>query len=194
MMDDQPNLRELLDEVSSFVGEVPRGTPARSPSCELHVDRRSASRSPARARASAWTPPSLEALPVALGPVGRDVGPGRQPGQDGGRQQLADRQRPHPAAATTDGELIANVDFLGEGAKRFDRPPQQFPPRRDPLSDPGRRGARGRDRRSARHLRRQRRAAYRDRHRLSDRRHPRRALRRSDAVEAFRDPGIDRYR
>ena len=44
------------------------------------------------------------------------------------------------------------------------------------------------DRRHARDLRRRRQPPRRDRHRLSDRRHSRHALRRSDAVEAFRDP------
>ena len=96
--------------------------------------------------------------------------------------------------AGDDGELVAHVDFLGEGSQRFVRQAQQLPPRRHPLPDPRLRRASGHDRGPARHLRRQRRAAYRDRHRLSDRRHPRRALRRPDAVEAFRGPGIDRYR
>ena len=96
--------------------------------------------------------------------------------------------------AGDDGELVAHVDFLGEGSQRLPRQAQQLPPRRHPLSDPGLRGASGHDRGSARGLRRQRRAAHRDRHRLSDRRHPRRALRRPDAVEAFRGAGIDRYR
>ena len=42
--------------------------------------------------------------------------------------------------AGDDGELVAHVDFLGEGTQRCRRQDEQFPPRRHPLSDPGRRG------------------------------------------------------
>ena len=92
------------------------------------------------------------------------------------------------------GELVAHVDFLGEGSRdaagkmsNFRRGVTRYP-------IPGAEVLAGDDRGHARDLRGKRRAAYRDRHRLSDRRHPRRTLRRPDAGEAFRGPRLDRYR
>ena len=193
-MDDQPNLREFLNEVSSFSEEAP-AAPKRFGKRRRWRRSAKSSKSPARARRSAWTRRCWPRFSRTCRPVGRHVRPGRQPGQDDRRQQLADRQRPHACAPATTASIVAHVDFLGEGTKRFERQDEQLPPRRHPLSDPGlprcfpvtHRGP-------ARDLRRQRRAAHRDRHRLSDRRHPRRALRRPDARQAFRGAGIDRYR
>ena len=137
---------------------------------------------------------ALAALQAHKRPVGRHVRPGRQPGQDGRRQQLADRQRPHACAparpansspTSTSSAKAAAIRPAGmsnfrRGVTRYPIPGAEVLPvtHRGPALD----------------LRRQRRAAHRDRHRLPDRRHPRRALRRPDAVEAFRGAGIDRYR
>ena len=192
-MDEQPNLQQFLNEVSSFSGRSAgfasegAGGPAPTADRPGRRNRRLGLADPhGRRRAGGAA--------VARRPVGRHVGPGRQPGQDDRRQQLADRQRPHAARRR----------------RRRDRRPRRLPRRRQPSDSAGklsnfRRGVTRypipgcevlpvttEDLRAI--FAAERRAAHRDRHRLSDRRHPRRALRRSDAVEAFRGAGIDRYR
>ena len=96
--------------------------------------------------------------------------------------------------AGEDGAVIANVDFLGEGGQHanggllsFRRGVTRYPiPGCEimPVTTEDMRAIFAADDS----------AAHRDRHRLSDRRHPRHALRRPDAVEAFRDPRLDRHR
>ena len=93
-----------------------------------------------------------------------------------------------------EGEVLAAIDFLGEGSRdarggmgNFRRGVTRYPIPGDKVLP-----VTTEDLRSV--FAAERRAAYRDRHRLSDRRHSRRALRRPDAVEAFRGVGIDRYR
>ena len=93
-MDDQPNLREFLNEVSSFTEEPKRQrrlAPGAIAGCH-----RQGRRNRRLGLADAHGRRDAGRAAVEQRPVGGDVGPGRQPGQDGGRQQLADRQRPHP--------------------------------------------------------------------------------------------------
>ncbi len=80
--------------------DVRRRRPA-SPVAEPAADRHGRRDRRLRLARSAWTARSLDALADPCRPVGRHVRPGRQPGQDGGRQQLADRQRPHACSAAT---------------------------------------------------------------------------------------------
>jgi hypothetical protein len=87
--------------------------------------------------------------------------------------------------AGDDGELVAHVDFLGEGSRdsagkmsNFRRGVTRYPiPGAEVLP------VTTEDMRAI--FAAERRAAHRDRHRLSDRRHPRRALRRPDAGKHF---------
>ena len=192
-MDDRPNLREFLNEVSSFQEDEAPAAPAKAagpaPTAIGDVVEIAGSGSQIRMDAR-----SRRRAAVPRRSLDRHVGPGRQPDQDSRRQQLADRQRPHAARADDAGELVAHVDFLGEGTRdsagkmtNFRRGVTRYPIPGAEVFPVTHRG-------HALDLRRERRAAYRDRHRLSDRRHPRRALRRPDARQAFRGAGIDRYR
>ena len=111
---------------------------------------------------------------------------------------LADRQRPHAEARTTRPAtaVVAEIDFLGEGDEErltgklynFRRGVTRYPIAgrarsfRSPTADLKQIYAAD-DR-----------AAYRDRHRLSDQGHPRRALCRRDARQAFRAARLDRHR
>ena len=86
-MNDQPNLRQFLDEMSSFSDEAARRASAgRSRGEQLppigQVVEIAGSGSQIRMDAAA-----LAALAGASRPVGRHVRPGRQPGQDGRRQR-----------------------------------------------------------------------------------------------------------
>ena len=192
-MDEQPNLREFLDEVSSFTADDSRRAPGQAAAAGARRRSARSSRSPAPARRSASMPPQSAALQAHKDPsVAMSGQVGSQVKMVVGNSWLIANVR--TLRAGDGGELVAHVDFLGEGSRDAAGRDEQLPPRRDALSDPGRRGPSGHHRGPALDLRGQRRAAHRDRHRLSDRRHPRRALRRPDAGQAFRGAGIDRYR
>jgi len=113
-MDDQPNLRELLDDVSNFVGEVQGGhTPAKK--AELHTigEVVEIAGSGSRIRMDAAILHKLQDhrdMSIAMsGQVGSQVK------MVVGNSWLIANVR--TLKADESGELIANVDFLGEGAK-----------------------------------------------------------------------------
>ena len=193
-MNDEPNLQQFVDKLSSYSDETPQtGTavPAvgeKMPAIGIvqEIAGSGSCVSDGRRPCSTSLPTSHDLSVAMAGQVGSQI-----------KMQVASSW------------LIANVRTMRAGdaersrrQRRFPRrgpdcrqwPDEQFPPRRHPLSDPRQPDLSGQYRGHARHLRRRRQPAYRDRHRLSDRRHPRRALRRPDAVEAFRGAGIDRYR
>ena len=193
-MDDQPDLREFLNEVSSFQEEgapacaAPRRRPAPG---GLDGQRR-------RNRRLGFAD-RLDADKVRRAPVPQADPSIAMSGQVGsqiktivGNSWLIANVR--TLRAGDDGELVAHVDFLGEGTRdssgkisNFRRGVTRYPiPGADvlPVSTEDMRAI----------FAAERRAAHRDRHRLSDRRHSRRALRRPDARQAFRRSGIDRYR
>ena len=181
-MDDQPNLREFLNEVSSFSADP---APRHRQGCGAGARRHRQSHG--NRRIGLANPPRWRGFDRPSGPqgsFGRDVRAGRQPGQDARRQKLADRQCPHPARGRR--RRAGRPRRLPRRRQpRFVGQAEQFPPRRHPLSDPGLDILPVYDRGHSRDLRRQRRAAHRDRHGLSDRRHPRHALRRPDAVASI---------
>ena len=113
-MDEQPNLREFLNEVSSFAEEAPASpAKARDPRC-----RRSArsSRSPARARKSASMPPRWPRFQAHADPsVAMSGQVGSQVKMIVGNSWLIANVR--TLRADDDGELVAHVDFLGEGTR-----------------------------------------------------------------------------
>ena len=84
----------------------------------------------------------------------RHVRPGRQPGQDEGREQLAGRQRPHALRRrrTRHGHRQRRLSRRGRAALR--RRLRLVPPRRYPLSDPRPDDPACNHRRHARHFRR----------------------------------------
>ena len=107
--------------------------------------------------------------------------------------ELARRQRPHPVRGRgrhrhRQRRLPRRRRAAGQWQSR------RLPPRRDALPHPGLRDPARHHRGHARHLRRRRQCPHPDRHRLPDRGYPRHALRRPDAVEAFRHPRLDRHR
>ena len=193
-MNDQPNLQQFVDEISSFSDEAAPAAGAASP---------------------------MPTLP-AIGQVLEIAGSGSRVAWMRRRARRARRHIRDPSVAMSgqvgsqvkmavgNSWLIANVRTLRAGDERRRSSPTSTSSAkatamptggmtnfrrgvtRYPI--PGADGPAGHDRGPALDLRRRRQPAHRDRHRLSDRRHPRRALRRPDAVEAFRGPGIDRYR
>ena len=191
-MDEQPNLREFLNEVSSFSGGSARRA-GQGAGAALDRDRHRSSKSPARDRRSAWTPPRWRRLQSHADPsVAMSGQVGSQIKMIVGNSWLIANVR--TLRADDDGELVAHVDFLGEGDEdsagrlsNFRRGVTRYPiPGAEvlPVTTDDLRAI----------FAAERRAAHRDRHRLSDRRHPRRALRRPDARQAFRGARLDRYR
>ena len=85
---------QFVDELSSFSDEAARRKRGRAPARALPPIGKvvEIAGSGSRIRMDAR---DARRAAVARRPVGGDVRPGRKPGQDDGRQQLADRQRPH---------------------------------------------------------------------------------------------------
>ena len=113
-MDDRPNLREFLNEVSSFQEDEAPAAPAKpagpAPS-RSDVVEIAGSGSQIRMDASDRRCP-----PVSHRSFDRHVRPGRQPDQDVvGNSWLIANVRTLKAGET--GELVAHVDFLGEGTR-----------------------------------------------------------------------------
>ena len=147
-MDEQPNLREFLNEVSSFSEEDATPGSGRTAAAQARGDRQGR-----RDRRLGVADPHgrrrAGRASVAPRPLGRNVGPGRQPGEDGGRQCVADRQRPHPSRRRQ--RRAGRSRRLPRRRQQgFRRHAQQLPSRRDALSDSGRRRSSGHHRRPAR--------------------------------------------
>ncbi len=190
-MDEQPNLREFLNEVSNFADEGNASVPAAAPGgVEPIGEVFEIAGSGSQIRMNAANLMALQGHKDASVALSGQVG--SQIKMMVGNSWLLANVR--TLRAGDNGELVAHVDFLGEGARdssgklsNFRRGVTRYPIPGCPVLPVNTAGP-------ARHLRRQRGAAYRDRNGLSDRRHPRRALRRSDAGQALRGAGIDRYR
>ena len=95
-MNDQPSLKQFLDEMSSYADAMAALAPA------LLQRERCPPIGQVLEIAGSGSRVVMDAARAAraAGPwrsVDRHVRPGRQPGEDEGRQQLAGRQRPHPA-------------------------------------------------------------------------------------------------
>ncbi|HEX5238351.1 MAG TPA: DUF87 domain-containing protein [Sphingomicrobium sp.] len=113
-MDEQPNLREFLNEVSSFTEETsaaPKGSSGRGPSAVGQVVEIAGSGSQIRMDAAAISALQSDKDPsIAMsGQVGSQVK------MVVGNAWLIANVR--TLRANESGELIANVDFLGEGSK-----------------------------------------------------------------------------
>ena len=119
-MNDQPNLREFLDEVSSFSEETARRASAGDAGARRCRRSARSSKSPARARGSAWTPPRCAALQTHPDPsVAMSGQVGSQVKMTVGNSWLIANVR--TLRADDDGEVIAHVDFLGEGSRDAQR-------------------------------------------------------------------------
>ena len=175
-----------------------------TPGCRLAIERRAIRRSAqvlgdrrlglARSRSM---PARLTRAAGDADPSRRPVGPGRQPGQDQGRRRLAARQRPHPARpATTRQASSRRRSTSSARATRTTRPASMTNFRRGvtryPI--PGAESIRSPTDDLKQIFAADERAAHRDRHRLPDQGHPRRALRRRHARQAFRAARLDRHR
>ena len=114
MVDGQPNLRELLDDVSSFSGE-PRDEPGPVTKLDAHVigEVLEIAGSGSRVRMSAAVLAKLQAHSDPSISMSGQVG--SQVKMVVGNNWLVANVR--TLRGETDGELIANVDFLGEGSK-----------------------------------------------------------------------------
>jgi hypothetical protein len=113
-MDEQANLRELLDDVSSFSGE-PRDTPGPVTNLESHVigEVLEIAGSGSKIRMDAKTLAALQSNSDPSVSMSGQVG--SQVKMVVGNNWLVANVR--TLKGEKDGELIANVDFLGEGSK-----------------------------------------------------------------------------
>src|SRR5688572_5462358 len=113
-MDGQANLRELLDDVSSFSGE-PRDTPGPVTKLEAHVigEVLEIAGSSSKIRMDAKTLAALQSNSDPSISMSGQVG--SQVKMVVGNNWLVANVR--TLKGDKDGELIANVDFLGEGSK-----------------------------------------------------------------------------
>ena len=194
-MDEQPNLQQFPRRDQQLQRRRKRARNGALAGGRPSVRSARSWKSPARARKSAWTAPCSQLCQAHADPsVAMSGQVGSQVKMMVGSSWLIANVRTMRSRRQRR-RSSPTIDFLGEGAARFARAAcrnfrrgvTRYPIPGDKVLPVTHRGP-------ARDLRRRRRPAHRNRHRLSDRRHPRRALRRPDAVEAFRGPGIDRYR
>ncbi len=148
-MDDQPNLREFLDEVSNFAegSTATSSSSASDPAAAIgEVFEIAGSGSQIRMDAAV-----LGALQSHSDPsVAMSGQVGSQVKMVVGNNWLIANVRTMRAS---DSDIVAHVDFLGEGTRDFDRQGQQLPPRRHALPHPGQPRVRRQHRRSSLGLR-----------------------------------------